>query len=52
MGNYSKRKTIYAIGSEIEQNKDEPLFLVIDNEITDGKFILKYIPNSEQAEAF
>ena len=40
---YSQYHTIYAIGSEIEGNEDEPLFLVIEDKKTDGFVRLKYI---------
>ena len=43
---YSKRKTVYAISSVY--SLDEPIFLIIDDKIRDGKFILKYIPNDDE----
>jgi hypothetical protein len=46
---HSKRHTAYAIGSKL--NEDEPLFLVIDDNIVDGMVILKYIPDSDEDEA-
>lgn len=44
---HSKRKTTYAIGSKIKGNEDEPLYLVIDEEIKDGSFVLKYIADND-----
>jgi hypothetical protein len=43
MERYSKRKNIYAIGSMIESNFDEPIFLVCDDKCSDGIVKLKYI---------
>lgn len=42
---HSQRQTIYAIGSRMDI--DEPMFLIIDNRMDDGKVILKYIPENE-----
>ena len=47
---YSQSKIIYGIGSEIEENKDEPLFLVINEKIIDGTVVLKYIPDDDSDE--
>ncbi|MEI7726892.1 MAG: hypothetical protein WCK09_17415 [Bacteroidota bacterium] len=44
IGKYSKRQTIYAIGSKIDD--DEPMFLVRDDDMVDGMVILKYVPDS------
>ncbi len=46
---YSQRQTIYALSSEL--NEDEPLYLVVDNKVSDGTIILKYIPDND-AESF
>lgn len=43
MERYSKRKNIYAIGSMIQSNLDEPIFLVCDDKCSDGTIKLKYI---------
>lgn len=40
---HSKRKTTYAIGSKVKGNEEEPLFLIIDESLADGEFVLKYI---------
>jgi|AntAceMinimDraft_17_1070374.scaffolds.fasta_scaffold44474_1 hypothetical protein len=37
---HSDRRTIYAIG-------DEPLFLIVDNDIGNGIVVLKYIPDND-----
>jgi hypothetical protein len=43
MERYSKRRNIYAIGSMIQSNLDEPIFLVCDDKCSDGIVKLKYI---------
>jgi hypothetical protein len=43
---YSKRSTIYAIGSN--HDLDEPLFLIRDESIHDGMVILKYVPEHDE----
>jgi len=47
---HSKRTTVYAIGSTVQYNSDEPLFLVRDEEMLDGMVILKYIPENDDDE--
>lgn len=44
---HSQRQTIYALGSELKGHEDEPLYLVVDDKISDGIIILKHIPDSE-----
>ena len=44
--NHSKRQTVYAIGSKLDE--DEPMFLIIDESMVDGMVILKYIPDSDR----
>lgn len=48
---YSNKKTVYAIGSRLEENHDEPIFLITDDRITDGLLILKYIPDSDSEDS-
>ena len=48
IGKCSKRQTIYAIGSRIDE--DEPMFLVRDDTMVDGMVILKYIRDSDEDE--
>lgn len=43
MERYSKRKNIYAIGSMIQSNLDEPIFLICEDKCSDGTVMLKYI---------
>lgn len=43
----SQFRTIYAIGSALEGNEDEPLFLVIDEKAMDGLVRLKYIDDDD-----
>jgi hypothetical protein len=47
---HSEQNTVYAFGSEIEENKEESLFLVNDDKISDGTVILKYIPDNDSDE--
>lgn len=47
---FSKRQTTYALGSGIKENEDEPMFLIIDDKISDGMAILKYIPDNDDGE--
>ncbi len=46
---YSDIRTVYAIGSEMKEN-EEPVFLIIDDKIGDGKIILKYIPDDDNSK--
>ena len=48
IGKCSKRETIYAIGSRLDE--DEPLFLVRDDDMVDGMIILKYVPDGDEDE--
>ena len=50
MEKYSETKTVYAIGSRIAENEDEPVFLVINNKLSDGLLLLKYIDDDESDE--
>ena len=45
---HSKRQTIYAIGSKLDE--DEPMFLIIDDCMVDGIVVLKYIPDSDNED--
>ena len=49
IGKCSKRQTIYAIGSRLDE--DEPMFLVRDDTLADGMVILKYVPDGDNEEA-
>jgi len=44
---HSENKTIYAIGSNVEENEEEPLFLVVHDGLPNGDILLKYIPDSD-----
>lgn len=46
---HSERSTIYAIGSQADD--DEPLWLIVDDNVKDETFELKYIPEDEDDEA-
>jgi len=43
--NYSKRCTIYALGSN--HDLDEPLYFIRDESMSDGMVILKYVPDMD-----
>ena len=45
---HSKRQTIYAIGSRLDE--DEPMFLIIDESMVDGMVVLKYIPDVDNED--
>lgn len=47
---YSEFSTIYAVGSRLEENLEEPIFLVIDDSLADGVFLLKYMPDDGDDE--
>lgn len=47
---YSRIGTVYAIGSKITTNEDEPIFLVIDDEIANGLILLKYISDDDSKD--
>ena len=44
---HSKYSTIYAISSSLIGNDDEPLFLINDPSLKDGKVLLKYKPDND-----
>lgn len=44
---FSQRQTIYALGSDLKGNEDEPLYLVTDDKVSNGTIILKYIPDDD-----
>jgi hypothetical protein len=45
---HSKRQTIYAIGSKLDE--DEPMFLIIEDSMVDGMIVLKYIPDRDNED--
>ena len=47
---HSEMQTIYAMGSMMEGNLEEPLFLVIDHRLPDGVLQLKYMPEKSREE--
>lgn len=51
METYSQYQTVYALGSGVEQNKDEPVFLVVDDSVPDNMIVLKYISDDDNDEA-
>ncbi len=44
---YSNTKTVYAIESYADDNEEAPLFLIIDDDIKDGRFELRYLPDDD-----
>ena len=44
---FSKRIIIYGLGSRIPENEDEPIWLILDEDVADGRIILKYIPDND-----
>jgi len=45
---HSERITVYAINTSWDM--DEPLYLIIDEDLRDGEFILKYIPEDDNED--
>ncbi len=45
---FSDNQTIYAIGSNIEGQEDEAIFLVVDNTLSDNEFILRFVPDDDE----
>lgn len=43
-------RNIYGVASNIEDNKDEPLWLIVDDKLMDGTMLLKYIPDDDPDE--
>lgn len=50
MEEFSEDSTIYALGSKIKENEDEPIFLVINNKLSDGLILLKYMDEDQSEE--
>jgi len=48
--NKSEFRTVYAIGSSIKGKEDEPVWLVVDDNLKDSEFILKYVPDDGNEE--
>ena len=44
---HTKKAVVYALGSCIKENEDEPLYLVEDTTMADGMAMLKYIPDND-----
>jgi len=47
MESHSDVQTIYAIGSEIEENSEEPILLVVNDSLPDGTVVLEYSPDDD-----
>ena len=47
---HSRYHTIYAVGSEVPGNEEEPIFLIIDDKLANGIVWLKYIDDAEGEE--
>lgn len=50
MEEFSEESTIYAIGSKIEENEDEPILLIFNNKLSDGLILLRYIDDDESQD--
>ena len=50
MEEFSNDSTVYAIGSKIEENEDEPIFLVRNDKIYNGAIVLKYITDEDSED--
>jgi hypothetical protein len=47
---FSDTKTVYAIGSKITENEDEPILLVTNDNLQEGMLLLKYISDDEDMD--
>lgn len=47
MEEYSRYSTIYAIGSKLEGNEEEPVFLVLNDKLSKNCIVMKYISDGE-----
>jgi len=48
---FSEESTVYAIGSKLEANEDEPIFLVINEKLPNDVLLLKYIDDDAEDES-
>lgn len=44
---HSERQTVYAIGSRVQENIENPLFLIINPNMPNGEVILRYISDDD-----
>jgi hypothetical protein len=47
---FSKYRTVYAIGSQLQEDDDEPIFLIKNESIGEDILVLKYIPDNDEDE--
>jgi len=47
---FSQHKTVYAIGSRLAANEDEPIWLLINDSLEDDKVVFYYIPDDDDEE--
>lgn len=47
---YSKYKTVYAIGSQLHDDEDEPLFLIKDPTLEENILVFKYVPDDDDED--
>lgn len=47
---FSAQQTVYAIGSQLHEDDDNPLFLVKNDNLHDEILVLKYVPEDEDTE--
>lgn len=44
---FSEYKTVYAIGSQLHDDEDEPLFLIKDPTLDENILVFKYVPDDD-----
>lgn len=49
---FSETKTVYAIGSQLHDDEDNPLFLVKNENISDEILVLKYVSDDDEPEEY
>ena len=47
---FSEYKTVYAIGSQLNDDEEEPLFLVKDPALDENILVLKYVPDDDDGD--
>ena len=47
---FSEYKTVYAIGSQLNDDEEEPLFLVKDTALDENILVLKYVPDDADGD--
>jgi len=47
---YSKYRTVYAIGSQLHDDEDEPIILIKNDSLGEDILVLKYTPDYDEDE--